>query len=963
MTHLKLDEREIFCEALDRPATQDRARYLDEVCGDDAGLRARVQALLNAHQEAGSFLADATGGTATHPDAPPVAEPGQAIGPYKLLERIGEGGMGEVWMAEQREPMQRKLALKIIKAGMDTQQVVARFEAERQALALMDHPNIAKVFDAGATDSGRPFFVMELVKGTPITSYCDNNRLTLRERLELFLPLCRAIQHAHQKGIIHRDIKPSNVLIAPYDGRPVPKIIDFGVAKATGQRLTERTLHTGFGSVVGTLEYMSPEQAELNNQDIDTRSDIYALGVLLYELLTGTTPLSHDRVTHAAFLEMLRTIREEEPPKPSTRLSDSKETLPSVAAQRQIEPARLPKLVRGELDWMVMKALEKDRTRRYETANGLAQDIEHYLHDEPVLACPPSPGYRVKKFLRRNKGPVTAAALVLLALLAGMAGTTWGLLRARQAQRAESRRAESERRAREEADAKAAETQAVLDFLENRILAAERPRDQDGGMGRDVSLSRAIETALPFLETSFKDHPLIEAHLRFTLGYSLALLGDARRSIEQHEVARRLYATHRGPGHPDTLRCMNLLSAGYQYIGQYDDALRICEETLALARANLPANHPETLMGMYRLASVYYSLGRYSEALKLRQEALPLQRAALGPDHPNTLRTLNDLANSYLSVDRNIALKLHEELLALQRAKLGPDHRDTMWSLFDLAQTYQSLDRYAEAMKFCDEALALRMAKHGPDHPDTLACRWLKGRILFDSGKQEEGLKYHEETLALQKAKTGRDHPYTLQSMCGLADNYLLAGRPTAALKLNEEALALSRAKPGREDPWALCSAEGAARSLVALHRDTEAVALVDDCLKRATGKVNQIALSAMAYLRLRHFEKAKDPAGCRATAELAEKLNPTDETCLYNLACMRAVTAAVIRANDKSETAARASAAEADRAMAWLKQAIAAGYGEVENLKTDKDLQAIRDRKDFQRLLSDLEASKQQQK
>jgi WD40 repeat protein/serine/threonine protein kinase/tetratricopeptide (TPR) repeat protein len=389
------------------------------MCKDDPALRSRIEALLAAHHEAGDLL--------ERPAAPPTAAvepsaPGEAsgtlIGPYKLLERIGEGGMGEVWMAEQREPMQRKVALKIIKAGMDTCQVVARFEAERQALALMDHANIAKVLDAGATDSGRPYFVMELVKGTPITTYCDQHRLTLRERLELFLPVCQAIQHAHQKGIIHRDIKPSNVLIAPYDGRPVPKIIDFGVAKAIGQRLTERTLYTGFGTVVGTLEYMSPEQAELNNQDIDTRSDIYTLGVLLYELLTGTTPLSHERVTHAALVEMLRAIREEEPPRPSTRLSDSKETLVSIAAQRHTEPARLPKLVRGELDWIVMKSLEKDRRRRYETPNGLAADLRHYLNHEPVEAGPPSAWYRLRKSARRNRAVLATATVVATALVA-----------------------------------------------------------------------------------------------------------------------------------------------------------------------------------------------------------------------------------------------------------------------------------------------------------------------------------------------------------------------------------------------------------------------------------------------------------------------------------------------------------------------------------------------------------------
>ena len=364
------------------------------------------------------------------------------VGPYKLLQQIGEGGMGVVFMAEQTKPVQRKVALKIIKPGMDSRQVIARFEAERQALALMDHPNIAKVLDAGTTSRpggvspGRPYFVMELVKGVPITKYCDEYRLTPRERLELFLPVCLAIQHAHQKGIIHRDLKPSNILVAPYDGKPVVKVIDFGVAKATGQRLTDMTLYTEFGAVVGTLEYMSPEQAELNNQDIDTRSDIYSLGVLLYELLTGTTPLTRQRLKQAAFTEMLRMIREEEPPKPSTRLSDSKDSLPSISAQRQTEPAKLAKQMCGELDWIVMKALEKDRGRRYETANGFARDIQRYLADDPVEACPPSAGYKLRKFARRNRTPLRVAAAFLLLLIVGVIASAWQAFRATVAERA-----------------------------------------------------------------------------------------------------------------------------------------------------------------------------------------------------------------------------------------------------------------------------------------------------------------------------------------------------------------------------------------------------------------------------------------------------------------------------------------------------------------------------------------------
>src|SRR5262249_29189469 len=369
-------------------------------------------------------------------------------------EQIGEGGMGTVWMAEQTEPIQRRVAIKVIKAGIDSKAVLARFEAERQALALMDHPNIAKVLDAGTTHAGRPYFVMELVKGTPITKYWDDNQLSVRERLELFGDVCRAVQHAHQKGIIHRDLKPSNILIAPFDGKPVVKVIDFGVAKATGQRLTDATLFTGFGAVVGTPEYMSPEQAETNNQDIDTRSDIYSLGVLLYELLTGSTPLTKQRVKEAALLEVLRVIREEEPPRPSTRLSSTEE-LPSISAQRHTEPAKLTKLVRGELDWVVMKALEKDRNRRYESASAFAADVQRYLHDEPVQACPPSVGYRLRKFARRNKGRVLAATLVLGALLAGIVGTTLGLLQAHAERDAKETARQQAENAREDATGKA----------------------------------------------------------------------------------------------------------------------------------------------------------------------------------------------------------------------------------------------------------------------------------------------------------------------------------------------------------------------------------------------------------------------------------------------------------------------------------------------------------------------------
>jgi eukaryotic-like serine/threonine-protein kinase len=435
--------KEIFLAAVEKASPPEREACLHEACGEDEALRRQVEALVRKHEEAGSFLespvldpagtVDRQPSDAASPLAPPrrggggerLAEAvGSRIGPYKLLQQIGEGGMGTVFMAEQTQPVQRKVALKIIKAGMDSRHVIARFEAERQALALMDHVNIARVLDGGATEAGRPYFVMELVHGVPITKYCDDNRLTPRERLELFVPVCQAIQHAHQKGIIHRDVKPSNVMITLYDGKPVPKVIDFGVAKATEQKLTERTLFTQYGTMVGTLEYMSPEQAEMSALGVDTRSDIYSLGVLLYELLTGSTPLSHKRLKEAAYAEILRMIKEEEPPKPSTRLSDSGETLASISAQRKTEPTKLTKLVRGELDWIVMKALEKDRNRRYESASALAADVQRYLHDEPVQACPPSVMYRFRKFARRNKAALLSASVVVLAVSLTVAVST-----------------------------------------------------------------------------------------------------------------------------------------------------------------------------------------------------------------------------------------------------------------------------------------------------------------------------------------------------------------------------------------------------------------------------------------------------------------------------------------------------------------------------------------------------------
>jgi serine/threonine protein kinase len=539
----------IFLAAAEITDRAERAAHLDTECHDDAELRKRVEVLLRAHDDSEDL--PAAGGQTGLVQPTTAARSGSLTvgqlfaGRYKLREMLGEGGMGEVWVADQAEPIQRRIALKVIKTGLDSARLLARFEQERQALALMDHPNIAKVLDAGVSEDGQPYFIMELVKGLSLTRYCDEAKLSPRERLQLFIPICQAVQHAHQKGIIHRDLKPSNILIGLYDGQPVPKVIDFGVAKATGPRLSEQSIYTEVGSFVGTLEYMSPEQAELNNLDIDTRADVYSLGVLLYELLTGTPPFTRKQLQSAAFTEMLRIIREVEPPKPSTKLSGSGE-LPSIAANRHLDPGKLTRLVMGELDWIVMKCLEKERGRRYETAIGLGMDLQRYLADEAVLACPPSRRYRLQKFMRKNRGPVLAASFVALALLAGMLGTTFGLIRSNaawreavKAQLAASERAEGERVAK--AKAEQAEAETLADYRASTDDAIEQliGSKPELGLKEKTYLENTLKRWQAFANRQGDDERsrAIRAEGHFRVASLWAKLGRNEEARAEHQTA------------------------------------------------------------------------------------------------------------------------------------------------------------------------------------------------------------------------------------------------------------------------------------------------------------------------------------------------------------------------------------------------------------------------------------------
>jgi eukaryotic-like serine/threonine-protein kinase len=679
------------------------------------------------------------------------------------------------------------VAVKLIKAGMDSKQVIARFDAERQALALMDHPNIAKVLDAGTTSTGRPYFVMEIVKGVPITKYCDEHRLTPRQRLELFLPVCQAVQHAHQKGVIHRDLKPSNVLVALYDGKPVPKVIDFGVAKATGQSLTQQTLVTGFGNIVGTLEYMSPEQAEINQLDIDTRSDIYSLGVLLYELLTGTTPFTKKELEKAGMLEMLRVIREQEPTKPSTKLSTA-EGLPTLAANRGMEPAKLTKLLRGELDWIVMKALEKDRNRRYETANGFAMDLQRYLADEPVLACPPSTIYRIKKFVRRNKGPVLAVSMVVLGLIAGIVGTTVGLLSAEAARKdaVDAQKAEAEQH--RTADEERAIAQAVNDFLQKDLLGQVDLANQTGPRDSDIKVRTVLDRAARAIGNRFAKQPRVEAAIRLTIAKAYFALADSRQARVHAERSLELRIANLGPDHTDTLSSKDVLAEVYHAENLTKEAEALWEEVVEKRSALLGPDHLDTLAAKSNLAHNYLVLRQFDRAELLLQEVAQKRLAKLGPDDVDTLWSKNNLAWLHRQVGKHdLAAK---EFLELQKAfvsNFGEDHPGAQVTRSNLALVYCSQKRFAQAESLLHDAVKQASVLHGPDHPWTLDLKNHLAWAYSGQRKYADAVELLEKTLTAGKVTWGEEYHLTLSLMHQLGYAYRRNGKPVQARALFEE--------------------------------------------------------------------------------------------------------------------------------------------------------------------------------